>query len=112
MNAQVKESHPTRSTTTPEYFFHFKMPASQERPRRTISHVTAFVRQAKDGKLYVSFAECDSRDTFTRSRGRSVARRKWFANQHREITGHDYDSVKAATERYLFDEKPFTPDWE
>lgn len=82
MNTNKKEakvSHPHRSTTTPEFFFHLrgvKIPRSRG---RFVSDVTAFARPGHlPGTMVVTFAECDSRDQFNRRAGRTVARRKWF----------------------------------
>lgn len=79
--AKQKKSHPHRSTTVPEFFFHMRDARIPRRNGRTVSDVTAFVRRGPDGQLYATFAECDSRDQFDREVGRRTARRKWFTSE-------------------------------
>lgn len=48
--------------------------------KRTVKHVTAFIR-TNEGADFVSFAENDARDQFCKRTGRTVARRKWFVGK-------------------------------
>lgn len=82
----AKKPYPTRSTDRDanERFVHLR-PMNPghgfgTNMDRDISHVTAFIRN-DNGVDYVSFAECDARDQFTRKRGRTIARRKWFSGK-------------------------------
>lgn len=81
-----KPQHKHISTTTPERYFHIRSFAVAGKPSnpRGVQAITAFARQDKDGKWYISQAECDYRDQFCRKTGRTVARRKWFAGKRTE----------------------------
>jgi hypothetical protein len=82
-NREANERFVHLNITYPGHDFGTKMD-------RKISHVTAFVR-TKDGVEYVSFAECDARDQFSRRVGRNVARRKWFAGKRTVLmTGYEF----------------------
>jgi hypothetical protein len=84
MNAVLKKvTHPTRSTNrdADERFFHFRNVNMAYENGRTVRDVTAFIRRLPDGTYAAAYAECDERDAFCRTRGRTVARRKWFAGK-------------------------------
>lgn len=101
MNAVLKTApHPTRSTNrdADERFFHFRNVNVVYDNGREVRDVTAFIRRLPDGTYAAAFAECDVRDAFCRTRGRTVARRKWFAGK-RDHTFADrptYEQLLAA----------------
>lgn len=91
----VKKTHPYKSTTHEERYFHV-CPAVQKFPGidSPVSHFTVFARFEKDGLMpprdslkkgwygpvgwYAAIAYCSAEDQFSREKGRQVARRKYF----------------------------------
>ena len=87
-----------RSTKADERYYHHKyqvQPVTGVKDKRSLSAVTAFARQDKDGIWYVAHAECDSRDQFCRRVGRNVARRKWFNGKRVPLEEINYESALA-----------------
>lgn len=86
---QKQPSHPHKSTTQQEEFYHkvwdnnscCDIPGDDGEVKRSIQAVTAFARKMGED-WYVSYAECDWRDQFCKATGRVVARRKWFAGKN------------------------------
>lgn len=68
-----KRSHPNRSTTHEERFYHVEQDG------------TVFFRKEDDGYWYASVVIRDDRDPFIRSKGRSEARRKYFNHKRKRI---------------------------
>lgn len=90
VKSPVREAH--------ERVLHLRDVNMQYDNGRTVKNVTAFVRRI-DGVDYVSFAENDERDQFSRRVGRTVARRKWFQNKRvplKKITLADGQATKDA----------------
>ena len=91
--------HPHKSTKVPEKFFHFtdldivQVPMLKYTPKA----VTAFCRKVDDRWL-VSFAFCHPADQFSRERGRTLARRKFFQSPVNINVGPEcnYDIVETA----------------
>lgn len=71
----MKPSHPFRSTTHEERFYHLKGENDYWRVKR---NVTLFARK-ENGMWHGCIAICHTNDAFCRRRGRTVARRKYFA---------------------------------
>jgi hypothetical protein len=97
--------HPHRSTKVKETYHHLRdvsVLVFGDKPgaTRVVTSATAFIRPDKNGQLYASFAECDSRDQFNRKVGRNVARRKWFAGSKVAVNGDDYPTVFASWRLY------------
>lgn len=94
MNQETKPKY--RSTTADERYYHFRFENQPQtgvaKKIRSLSAVTAFARQDKEGNWFVSYAECDSRDQFCRRTGRNVARRKWFAGKRSSISEPSFDN--------------------
>lgn len=100
MNAMLKpqlhNQTPHRSTTTFERYYHMRdLDVTYDNRDRVVTDATFFVRQDKDGKYYLSVAECDSRDQFCRKRGRTIARRKWFQGRRIPIAeeGINFETI-------------------
>lgn len=88
-------NHPHRSTTVEEHFFHKRgvlFVQRSDRIYKPVQALTCFVRPI-DGVYYASYAECDVRDQFNRSRGRTVARRKWFAGKREVVASPTYEAA-------------------
>jgi len=68
-----KRQHPNRSTTHEERYYHVDTDG------------TVFFRKEDDGVWYASVVIRDGRDPFVRSRGRTLARRKYFTQPHKRI---------------------------
>lgn len=67
------ESHPHRSTTHKEMFFHIQYDPALA----PFLGATVFARE-ENGTWYASTALCSPHDDFCRRRGRTVARRRYF----------------------------------
>lgn len=93
---EQKKPNPHRSTEVEEHFFHRRglmlVSDKKQYEGRRVEAVTAFVRPV-DGVYYASYAECDSRDQFNRRRGRTVARRKWFAGKREEVASPTFEAA-------------------
>lgn len=95
--------HPHKSTTTPEKFFHFPdlqlwADVVHDNSRKyTPKAATAFCRKVQDRWL-VSFAFCHPNDQFSRARGRTLSRRKFFQSPVNINVGTEisYDIVETA----------------
>ena len=72
------------STTTPERFYHVNTSDGRR--------ATVFFRQREDGWL-ASAAVVSAPDIFCRKRGRSIARRKWFAGKNVTTAEPSYDEA-------------------
>jgi len=58
---------------------------------------TVFARQER-GLWWASVAFCSREDTFSKKRGRTVARRKWFDLEHVPVDNPEYDTLKSLAE--------------
>lgn len=85
-------------TSKPERYHHLRNVEIEYDNGRTVTNVTAFIRQDDSGQWCASFAECDSRDHFDRRRGRCVARRKWFQGNRVLVKSPEFDTVFRAGE--------------
>lgn len=92
-------SHPHRSTTHQELYFHIFWDSSAT--VKGYKGATVFFRKEDNGHWYASVALCAPMDQFSRSKGRSCARRKYFSGRGQGSTvsyGIDkpiYDSARS-----------------
>lgn len=71
-------THKSTKEGVMELYFHIREPHVSKKGKR-FKAATVFARNAPDGLWYMSIARCSEEDNFSKATGRSVARRKWFA---------------------------------
>lgn len=100
----VQLKQPThKSTTTPEKYFHFNEDDIAEVWEEGFSHyphhATVFCRTDDSGRWFMSTALCHPVDSFSRAKGRAVARRKWFDGKSSIINQFGDASVEPSFEQ-------------
>jgi len=68
-----------KSTTTPEMYFQIREHHTSKKGKK-FKAATAFARQLKQGTWAVSLVRCSEEDNFNRAQGRTIAKRRFFAN--------------------------------
>lgn len=68
-----------KSTTTPEMYFQIRDPHTSKKGKQ-YKAATAFARQRETGAWAVSLVRCSIEDNFNRKQGRTIAKRRFFAN--------------------------------
>jgi hypothetical protein len=92
------ETHPYKSTTHQEKYYHFKDIFSNR-----FKAITIYARKDDNGIWYLAPAFCVKTDQFDRRVGRQVARRKFFlGNQLRIGSSLDYDTAKGAAYKLAY----------
>lgn len=83
-------NQPRRSTTHRERFYHFDVTSPENGSLAHVSNITVFIREDSPNSNFwnASVAACHSLDQFSRKRGRTVARRKYFLTDADERYGY------------------------